>query len=456
MSAAALALRHLNRLRFGSHQFPSQDPTRESHQAGRNVDVKLPPVADVAVIGAGLTGASTALHLAEQRPDLEIVLLEAVHVAAGASGHGTGLLGPRLGPPIDIARRRDGDQLARRRHLDSVVAVDRVRALADRWAPQAIGPSTGQLIVAQTSAEASLLRRRARAYAALGLDVPLTETTEPWAAATRTALAYAPAAGVDPGLLTRGLVQGAVSLGVRVLEQTPVVGLEPGPTAGSVRVVTRHGSIAARAVVLAVDVTCHPGALPTMADQLALQVSASVTDPLPEDLIAELGGPTAPHVLSASALGPYRRFTAGGRIVIGGGPTAVLTGATQRALEAAEHKAWAWQRRQLDAIHPDLARVAISRRWSGRISLTRDGLPRIGRLLPPGLPSTAEVWSAGGWNGHGLAATVAAGQWLADRVLTGAIDAPVQPIRWPLASPRAAPIVRAALRLSTPAAPPRE
>jgi hypothetical protein len=48
---------------------------------------------------------------------------------------------------------------------------------------------------------------------------------------------------------------------------------------------------------------------------------------------------------------------------------------------------------------------------------------------------------------------VTAGQRLADRVLAGATDAPLRPIRWPLGSRRAAPIVRAALRLSTPAAP---
>ena len=413
----------------------------------------LPPDADVVVVGAGLTGASTALHLAEQRPELEIVLLEADHVAAGASGRGTGLLGPRLGPPIDIARRRDGDQLARRRHLDSVAAVDRVRALAGRWAPQAISPATGQLVVAQTAAEASLLRRRARTYAALGLDVSLAVTDEPWAAATRTALAYAPAASVDPGLLTRGLVTAAIDLGVQLFEQTPVLGLEPGSVGHSLKVVTRRGSITARAVVLAVDVTQHPGSLPVVPGQLALQVSAGVTDPLPEDLITELGGPTAPHILSAAALGPYRRLTADGRIVIGGGPAAVLAGATSRTLAAAERNAWAWQRRQLDAIHSALATVAISRCWSGRISLTRDGLPQVGRLAPPGLPSTAEVWSAGGWNGHGLAATVAAGQRLADRVLTGTAEPPLRPIRWPLATHPAAPIVRAALRMSTPAAP---
>ena len=67
----------------------------------------LPAAVDVVVVGAGLTGASTALHLAERRPELSVLLLEAGHVAAGASGRGTGLLGPRLefAPVVAIPRQ---------------------------------------------------------------------------------------------------------------------------------------------------------------------------------------------------------------------------------------------------------------------------------------------------------------------------------------------------------------
>ena len=46
--------------------------------------------ADIAVIGGGLTGVSTAWHLRQRHPDLRIVLLEARVLGHGASGRNGG------------------------------------------------------------------------------------------------------------------------------------------------------------------------------------------------------------------------------------------------------------------------------------------------------------------------------------------------------------------------------
>lgn len=134
---------------------------------------------DVVVVGAGLAGCSTALHLALERPELRIALLEAETVAAGASGRGTGLLGPRLGPPIDIATKRDGDRASRARYLGSERAVRRVLELAARFRPGAVSPTAGQLVVGFTAAEQVVVRRRAAAYARLGLPVSLVPAGPP-------------------------------------------------------------------------------------------------------------------------------------------------------------------------------------------------------------------------------------------------------------------------------------
>ncbi|MFE2437505.1 NAD(P)/FAD-dependent oxidoreductase, partial [Streptomyces sp. NPDC059409] len=88
--------------------------------------------ADVAVVGAGLAGLSCAYHLAERAPGLDIAVVDAEHPAAGASGRGTGLLGPRAGPAVDRAVRRFGPQTARRMHRASERAVRDVLALCAR------------------------------------------------------------------------------------------------------------------------------------------------------------------------------------------------------------------------------------------------------------------------------------------------------------------------------------
>ncbi|MGV1008397.1 MAG: NAD(P)/FAD-dependent oxidoreductase [Dermatophilaceae bacterium] len=368
---------------------------------------------DVVVVGAGLAGSATALALAHRRPELHVALLDAGSAAAGSSGRGTGLLGPRLGPPVDVARRRFGDDTARSLFERSEQAVGDVIALAARHAPAALTRCDGQLVTGFTPAERASIRRQARAYAELGLDVPLVPAhdralpAEPDA----PALHYRTAAGVDPAALTRGLACAAMDLGVRRLDATAVTGLSAQPDRRT-RLVTPRGDLRARAVVVTVD-AAGPGVPLPIDGLLDLQVCASATEVLPPELLWALGGPTGAQVLAASPLGAYRRITPDGRLVLGGGPALAWRGRGRSGLARGREQAWRWQRRWLDHIHPGLRDVAVQRRWSGRITVTADALPVLGQAPLPG-----EVWYAGGWNGHGLAATVAAGQRLSEVVLS--------------------------------------
>ncbi len=65
--------------------------------------------ADVAVIGGGITGLSTALHLAEQGPT--VVLLEAHEPGWGASGRNGGQVNPGLKQDPDTVERDFGPDL---------------------------------------------------------------------------------------------------------------------------------------------------------------------------------------------------------------------------------------------------------------------------------------------------------------------------------------------------------
>ena len=85
---------------------------------------ELPPRADVAVIGAGLTGLSTALHLA--RAGADVVLLESHTVGWGASGRNGGMATTGLAISYPKAVKRYGNYEAARMYTAYNDAIDTV------------------------------------------------------------------------------------------------------------------------------------------------------------------------------------------------------------------------------------------------------------------------------------------------------------------------------------------
>ncbi|MFI6151989.1 NAD(P)/FAD-dependent oxidoreductase [Kitasatospora sp. NPDC051170] len=364
--------------------------------------VELPPAppvhgqvrADVAIVGAGLTGLATAHHLLRRDPTLDILVLDATAPAGGASGRGTGLVGPRIGPPVDRARKRFGDDTARACHLASEDWVRQTIALARELETE---PGVdcgldvaGQLVVARTDRAAADLARRADAYRRLDLDVRALPRPEGY----RAALRYPVAATLDPAALTTALAADLARRGVRRHDRSPVL------RAGGGLLECPGGTVRARRTVLAVNGWARTLRLP-VGTVAALQLHAVATEPLPAADRERLGREA---VIDATTLAPYHRLTPDGRLVMGGGPVRIPP--TSRP--ASHRHAWDWLARRL----PVQAR--ITHRWTGRVGYTGDALPVVGR-------TDENTWFAGGCCGHGLALATATGAHLA-AALTG--DAP--------------------------------
>jgi glycine/D-amino acid oxidase-like deaminating enzyme len=386
----------------------------------RRVDV--PPAApltgrvtaDVAIVGAGLTGLATAYYLISRDPSLDVVLLDAGRPGAGASGRGTGLLGPRIGPAIDKARRRYGDETARACYEASVGWVRQVVRLAGDLGADCGLTTGGQLMVANSPRAAEALARQADAYRELGLDpAPLPDPGR-----FRAALRFPVAATLDPAALVAALAAEVAGRGVRRFDHSPVRSL------GAGELVLPYGTVRARRTVVAVNGFVRSLALP-VGTVAPLEVHAVATAPLPAALRAELG---PEPVIDVTPLAPYYRLTPQGGLVMGGGP---VNGRAERA--------WAWLAERLPG------GTEVTHRWSGRIGMTGDDLPVVGEAVPG-------VWFAGGCCGHGLALSVASGAYLADALLG---EAP-PPLPWhrarapwlPTAGP-ARPVLEAYLRLLT-------
>lgn len=355
-------------------------------------------------MGGGLAGLAAAYHLVRARPGLDLVLVEAGRVGGGASGRSTGMVGPGVGGSIVALRRRFGDALAARMFrasLDAVRATIRI-IREERLACDL--EIAAQLRVALTARQAARLGAEAAAYADLGFDVPaldactLVQTIG--TAAYRGGLRFECAALVNPLALAAGLARLLERRGVRIYEGTPALAVRPGAPA---RVETPRGTLAAGRVVVATD--AYSGHLRVLAGRVVpLHTHAILTEPLPP--AARWPGREA--VVDARNFFSYYRLTPEGRILMGGGRAIYRAGAA----EAARPREWARLERELRRLFPALAGVRIERRWAGPLGFTLDGLPVVGALArAPG------VLYAGGWCGHGIALSFAAGARIADLIL---------------------------------------
>jgi glycine/D-amino acid oxidase-like deaminating enzyme len=334
----------------------------------------LPAHVDVAVVGAGFTGLSTAWHLA--RRGARVAVLEASRIGAGASGRTGGLVleGTAAGPLPGA-----NACLETLREVVTEADIDCDLRLGGCW----------ELVHARTPGA----RRALWPDGGTMLCIDGTEA----------------GGTVDPGALVGGLARAAVSAGATLHEHTAVARVERDG------VVLAHRTLSADHVILAVNAyTPALGALPVrMTPALTL---ALATAPLDDAALAALGlDPRMPFYTTDL---PYLwgRVTADGRLVVGAGLTfAANDVVTSVGLEDPETAAsLARLEGRVRELHPTLAAVEITHRWGGPIAFLADRIPLLGRH--PDLP---HVIVTAAYSGHGVALGVQIGALIAAAIVDG-------------------------------------
>ncbi|MEU6229183.1 FAD-binding oxidoreductase [Streptomyces sp. NPDC047042] len=390
-------------------------------------DRQLPSVrglvsADFTVVGGGLAGLSTAYHLLRYAPGADVAVVDAGHPGAGASGHGTGLLGPRAGPPVDRAIRRHGPDAARRMHLAS---EDAVASALELCRALDVPVRTGeQLVVARSPEGLARLSGQAAACRALGLDVPSLSAAgvrERVDVPCQAGLLYRRAATLDPAQLTAALARACAAVGARLYGRSPVVGRSgtgsgSGSGSGGTRLLFPRGELRTGAGVFAVNGGAGALGLP-VGTVAPLEVHAIATEPLKPAAREVLGEGSGASVVDAARLAPYFRLTPDGRLVVGGGRASlpgVVGTARARRDDRARLATWGWLVERVRGLHPLLADIRVTHRWTGRIGVTLDDMPVVGPVADaPGM------WFIGGCGGHGLALSIAHGAYVARQLAGG-------------------------------------
>jgi glycine/D-amino acid oxidase-like deaminating enzyme len=370
--------------------------------------------ADVAVVGAGLTGLWTAIFLKALDPRCEVVVLEQAVAAYGASGRNAGMLSETVDHAHGLAIEHFGEAEARRlARLGETNVAEMVADLAREGISCDYEP-TGRLQVALTPAHLGEARRTVATARRLGLDTFRLLGRDEVTLAIHSPLylggVEVRGGGIlDPVKLVDGLRDQAERLGVRVFERTPVGALE---TAGAgVRLRAGGGRVSARRAVLATSAYTHH-LLPSLTRRfIPLYDYVLVSDPLTPAQREAIGWRGRQGVTDGRAFFNYYRLTADDRVLWGTSEAAYHRG--NQVGPACDHSPahYAALRAGFRRHFPQLAELEFPYAWGGPICSTTRLTPFFGRALG------GRVLYGLGFTGHGLGTTRIAGRILAHQAL---------------------------------------
>ncbi len=382
----------------------SSATTQNYYQATANDAPTFPTLhgatsADVCVIGGGIAGCSTALHLAQR--GYRVVLLEADSIGAGASGRSGGQLlpgyssgqaplqaqlgtsGAKLLWDVSVEAVQQTEQLIREHHIDC--------DLQHGHLDTAIKPR--QRIELQR-----YVRELQEHYQYGSLQLLERAELREWLATDRYCAAVhdSAAAHVHPLNYTLGLARAAAAAGVVFHEHSAALGISGDK---ALQITTAHGVIYAHQAVLCCNASA--GQLSRTLGQRIMPVGTYIvaTEVLGEQRIRDLIRHNV-AVADTNFILDYFRRSADHRLLFGGrvsysgrdfGNTADAT------------------RKRMLQVFPQLCDTRIEYSWGGMLDITLNRAPDFGRLQD-------NVYYLQGFSGHGMALAGMAGKLVADTI----------------------------------------
>ena len=362
------------------------------YEHSRNRNIETPALEhgskfDVVVIGGGLSGCSTALHLAEQ--GVRVAVLEARHFGWGASGRSGGQIINGFACGQETLEKLLGPGTARELWDHSVESVEYTRRLVEKHRIQC-DLTMGYLHLAEKPRQVTELEETA-ADLANNYDYHRME----WLGKSELGTVLGSklyAAGLsDPGSghlhplnYCLGIAEAAQRAGASLFQHSPVTGVE---SSGEKTTVTCNG----------VKIHCDTVVYGCNAylDDLEKTISGRImpvgtyiiaTEPLTEETALGLISNRA-AAADLNFILDYYRLSADNRLLFGGRvsystfePVRLTASLNRRMLR----------------VFPQLSGTGIEFSWGGYVAITRNRAPHVGRLKNG-------HWFVQGYSGHGMA-----------------------------------------------------
>ena len=356
---------------------------------------------DVAIVGGGFTGLSTALHCVER--GLSCHVLEASQIGFGGSGRNVGLVNAAAWlPPQDVRKilgEDDGDRFIS--HFSR--APDYVFSLIEKYQIQCNATQTGTFHAADGPVGFADLVSRKAEWDRLGEPVDLLSRDEAesyiGSSAFYGALLDRRAGTINPMGYCRGLARVAIAAGALISIGARAKKLQQ--ETGLWRVTTNKGTLMARHVVLGTN---------AYTDDLWPGLKYSFTKINYFQLATRPLGDRIKHILpqqqglwdTGKIMFSLRRDDSE-RLIIGS-----MGNVMGNQSGGVSHR---WAQKKLAHLFPKLGWVDFDEAWQGQIAMTPDHLPHIHKLAD-------NLYSPIGYNGRGITTGTVFGRALAD-LLTG-------------------------------------
>ena len=346
----------------------------------------LPAQVDVAVIGGGYTGLNTARILAQNQT--QVAVLEQKTIGWGASSRNGGMATTGIKQSIGTIFKMYGPELGRIFWQTSLDAIDLIGEIVADEGLSCNFLRKGHIALAAKPAHFKAMQQKVSWYKQklnyrVQLVSPREIRLEVGSDVYHGGLVDEWSGGVHPARYVFELARAVATHGACLCENTAVTRIEK--QAGGFELHTTKGILKAKEVVVATN-----GYTTMLVPQLKRRIFPVgsyiiVTAPLPPDLQQVLS-PKGRMFYDSKWFLNYFRLTPDGRMLFGGrnnlSTNLDLTESASRL------------RQQMTTVFPQLHNIPITHSWRGRLGITFDLMPHIGRI--------EGIHYALGYGGHGV------------------------------------------------------
>ena len=342
---------------------------------------------DIAIVGSGYTGLCAARIL--KKNGASVTVLDRNTIGWGASSRNGGMATPGLKQGIQKIHKIYGEKLAHEFWKISVDAIDLIDEIVTEHSIDCDWERNGHASLATKPSHAPRLKEYGswleKEFGHYQKYIPKHQIQDEIGSNTYYgALTDEISGGLHPSKYVFGLASAVSNLGVQLCENTAVTKIENNDS-NNFKLITSKGDINAKKVIIATN--GYTDRLVPKLKPLIFPVGSYivVTEPLTNEL-QNIINPKRRMYYDSKWFLNYFRLTPDGRMLWGGRNDL----STDLDLDDSAKRL----SKELYTVFPDLKDIPITHTWTGKLGITFDLMPHIGK--------TNDIYYAFGYGGHGL------------------------------------------------------